>query len=211
MSSGIRHLLLTNLLILSVGTTIAAEGDLSTMLRGLARPAPETVPLVEIRFSSLLTEALVVNGELERRADGSLIRRVHAPYQETSTLLGESVTIVRAGQRARRFSLGRAPALRVLVDGFGAILRGDPATLQNSFDVSAQEFPGHWSIVLTAKDARLRAQFSRIQLDGRGREPRCLTLQEQDGDVTVMAMGTGVTDRLLPPIRRDFLRSVCTG
>lgn len=211
MSFGIRQLLLTNLLIISLGTAAAAEADLPTLLSGLSRPTPETVPFVEVRFSSLLTQPLVVKGDLERRSDGSLVRNIRAPYQETATLLGDNVSVVRDGERPRRFSLERAPALRVLVDGFGAILRGDADTLQKTFYVSAEEFPRYWSIVLTAKDARLRSQFSRIQLDGQGRNPRCLALQDSDGDTTVMTMGAGISGLLQSPISPESLRSVCTG
>ena len=92
--------------------TQAAEPDLGTLLARLAQPAPAARSFVEVRFSSLLTTPLVVSGGLEYRADGTLVRRVDAPYQETTELRGQNVRVERAGAKPRQFSLDRASLTR---------------------------------------------------------------------------------------------------
>lgn len=151
----------------------------------------------------------MVTGELERRTDGALVRRVTKPYSETSTLLGDQVTIVREGQSARRFSLQRAPVLRVLVDGLGAILRGDQDTVYGAFTVVAHEYPEYWSVVLKPRDERLGRQLLEVLLEGQGNESRCLTLVERDGDATVMVIGSIMISRLSSTISREALASAC--
>ena len=197
--------------LLTITTTIASTADPGTeaLLDRLARPAPETTPFVEVRYSALLTEPLVVEGELEHREDGALVRRVLEPYRETTTLLGENVTVERDGSRTRRLSLDRAPELRGILDGFGAILKGDRATLEQNFEIIGSESDKGWRIDLVPSSDKLRARLARVRVDGHAALANCITMEEPDGDATVMAIGA--SDRGALPFRqgRDQLQSWC--
>jgi hypothetical protein len=211
MISGTRPRLAVALLVMA--TTIASaadQTDTSALIDRLARPGPETTAFVEVRFSSLLKEPLVVAGELEYRTDGGLVRRVLEPYRETTTLLGENVTVEREGNRPRRFSLDRAPELRGILSSFGAMLKGDRATLERQFEIVTAESGTTWRIELVPRSEKLRARLARLRVDGFADHPNCMTVEEPDGDSTVMALGARDRAALPAALVRDRLQSWCS-
>lgn len=209
MISGIRGRLVTVLLTLATTATSGADPGTDALIDRLARPEPETTSFIEIRYSSLLTEPLVVAGELEHRDDGALVRRVQDPYRETTTLLGENVTVERDGSRLRRFSLDRAPELRGMLISFGAMLKGDRATLEQHFQITSSETKSAWRIDLVPRSDKLRARLARIRVDGRADRANCMTMEEPDGDATVIAIGVSERDTLPSPLEREQLQSWC--
>jgi hypothetical protein len=197
--------------LMTLATTIASAADPGTeaLLERLARPAPESTAFVEVRYSALLTEPLVVAGELEHRDDGALVRRVLEPYRETTTLLGENVTVERDGSRPRRFSLDRAPELRGILNSFGAIVKGDRATLEQHFEIASSESDSTWRIDLVPRGDKLRARLARVRVDGHADRANCMTMEEPDGDATVMAIGVADRGTLPSPLDRESLQSWC--
>jgi len=190
MTSG-RNLCLWPLLLTLAATpaTRATEVDTEALLARLARPAPDTTTFVEVRYSSLLAEPLVVSGDLEHRADGSLVRRVTEPYRESTVLRGENVTVEREGSKPRRFSLDRAPELRGMLASFGALLKGDRALLDRYFTLAVHGTDAKWQIELLPFDRKLARRLAAIRVDGSLDRARCFTLSEPDGDASVMAVG----------------------
>ena len=164
---------------------------------------------MEVRYSALLTTALVASGELEHRADGSLVRRVLDPYRETTTLQDEQVLVEREGSKSRRVSLDRAPELRGMLASFGALLQGDLAMLDRYFKVTTLGSDERWRIDLSPRDAKLAARLSAIHLDGALDRPRCMTMVEPDGDATVMALGVSDRSELPSPLEREPLQAWC--
>jgi len=210
MISGTPPSLVAVLLTLATTAAGATDPDADALLARLARPAPETTAFVEARFSALLTEPLVVAGELEHRGDGALVRRVLVPYRETTTLLGENVTVEREGNRTRRFSLDRAPELRGMLTSFGAMLTGDRETLERHFEITTQGSDDDWRLDLVPRAEKLHARLARIRVDGSADHPNCMTLEEPDGDSTVMMLGVRDRDALPSPLGREELQSWCT-
>jgi hypothetical protein len=192
-------------------TTLAAELDTSALLDSLVRPAPETTPFVEVRYSALLSEPIFVTGELEHRTDGALVRRVVSPYRETTELHDGNVRVEREGSKPRRFSLDRAPELRGMLASFGALLTGDRKTLERAFVVVAQGDTEHWRLELSPRDERLKSRLASIVVDGRQDRPRCLTLAEPDGDASVMALGVRDRAELPASLERASLQAWCSG
>jgi len=190
MTSG-RNLRLWPLLLTLAATpaTRAAEIDTEALLARLARPAPDTTTFVEVRYSSLLAEPLVVSGDLEHRADGSLVRRVTEPYRESTVLRGENVMVEREGSKPRSFSLDRAPELRGMLASFGALLKGDRALLDRYFTLAIHGTDANWQIELSPFDPKLARRLTAIRVDGSLDRARCFTLSEPDGDASVMAVG----------------------
>lgn len=188
----------------------ATDPDLDTLLARLAHPAPDATSFVEVRYSSLLDEPIVVSGVLEHRTDGALVRRVESPYQEVTELQGENVTVTRAGSKPRRFSLDRAPELRGMLASFGALLTGDRQMLEQYFDVELHESAARWEITLTPRDAKLKRHLSGIVVDGAADRPRCFTLLEPDGNGSLMALGVSKPGDLPIPPERPALEAWCT-
>lgn len=199
------------LLALATTTLRAAELDGEALLASLARPAPEATGFVEVRHSALLVAPMVVAGQLEHRADGTLVRRVESPFHETTELRGENVVVEREGNRPRRFSLDRAPELRGMLASFGALLSGDVATLERHFAVAVHGEPQRWQIELTPRDARLRTRLAKIVVDGTADRPTCFTLTEPDGDSTTMALNVSDPAALPSSLELDALEAWCAG
>ena len=184
---------------------------MDALLARLARPAPDSTSFVEVRYSNLLERPIVVSGRLEHRADGSLVRRVDWPYQEVTELQGENVSVERAGSRPRRFTLDRAPELRGMLASFGAILQGDRQMLDQHFAVTAHGSDARWEITLTPRVDRLQRRLSRIVVDGAEDRPKCFTLEEPDGDASLMALGVTGPGALPASLDRDVLHAWCSG
>lgn len=187
----------------------AADPDVDALLTRLARPAPDSTSFVEVRYSSLLKQPLVVSGRLEHRADGSLARRVEWPYQEVTELQGENVSVERAGSRPRRFTLDRAPELRGMLASFGAILQGDRQMLARYFSVTARGSDTRWEITLTPRVDKLKQRLSRIVVNGAGSRAQCFALEEPDGDESLMALGVAGPEALPASLDRDVLHAWC--
>lgn len=197
-------------LLLATSPLRAADPDAGALLAKLARPAPDSTSFVEVRYSSLLDQPIVVAGRLEHRKDGSLVRSVEWPYQEVTELHGENVSVTRAGSKARRFSLDRAPELRGMLTSFGAILQGDRQTLDKYFIVSAGGSDARWEITLLPRDAKLSRYLSRIVVNGAESSPKCFTLAEPDGDESLMALGIKGPGDLPESRTRDALHAWCS-
>ncbi len=131
------------------------------------------------------------------------------PYRETTTLLGENVTVERDGSRPRRFSLDRAPELRGILNSFGAILKGDRATLEQHFEIASSESDSAWRIDLVPRGDKLRARLARVRVDGQVDRANCMIMEEPDGDATVMAIGISNRGTLPSPLEREQLQSWC--
>jgi hypothetical protein len=188
----------------------AADADLDTLLASLARPAPDSTSFVEVRYSSLLDEPIVVSGVLEHLADGALVRRVESPYQEVTELQGENVTVTRDGSKPRRFSLDRAPELRGMLSSFGALLTGDRKMLERYFDVALQGTEAAWKITLTPRDAKLKRHLSGIVVNGAADRPRCFALLEPGGDGSLTALGGTKIEDLPSPPERSAVEAWCS-
>jgi hypothetical protein len=211
MTSGTRLRLATCVLALAPRIAPAAELDPDALLARLARPAPDATTFVEVRYSSLLTKPLVASGQLELSEDAALVRRVTEPYRETTVLRGEQVQVEREGAKARSFSLDRAPELRGMLASFGALLRGDRASLERYFEVSVLGTEARWRIDLVPRDAKLARRLAIIRVDGANDRPRCFTLAEPDDDASIVTLGVQDRTALPATLDRRALEAWCAG
>ncbi|MCW1979439.1 LolA-related protein [Xanthomonas campestris] len=157
--------------------------DVDQVLQRLARPAPVSTEFVELRGSALLKSPLRVQGHYRRPDAQTLVREVSAPYRETTTLRGDEGVLEREGKSPRRFSLSRVPELAGLKSGFGALLAGDRALLEQQYRVSGQGRPQAWQLQLQPKDAAVAKQVRELRLYGHGDELRCIESVPVKGDV----------------------------
>jgi Outer membrane lipoprotein carrier protein LolA-like len=196
-------------LTLAAAPLLAADPDVDTLLARLARPAPDSTGFVEVRYSGLLEKPIVVSGRLEHWEDGTLVRRVETPYSEVTELRGENAVVERAGSKPRRFSLDRAPELRGMLASFGAILKGDRPMLDRYFVVTARGDEARWEITLTPRDDKLRRRLAAIVVDGADDRAKCFTLEEPDGDASLMALDVAGPADLPAAFERRTLHDWC--
>ncbi|HVI56584.1 MAG TPA: LolA-related protein [Luteibacter sp.] len=175
------------------------------MIASLHRPAPARTPFAEARFMRMLDKPLVVAGELAWLGGDRLERRVDRPAKETSTIADGEVTQEREGKKPRSFSLKRAPQLKVLLDSFVALLAGDPSRLAESFTVALGRDADRWQLTLTPRDPGIAKQIATIHVYGRGDRPRCLRMDEGDGDTSIDLLGELATAMPATPTREGLV------
>jgi len=183
--------------------------DTGSLLERLARPAPATTPFVEVRFSKLLDQPLVVKGQLEYHEDGALVRAVNDPFRERTEIRGETVTVERVGRSPRRFSLKRAPELRSMLGGFAAVLGGGQETLQRDFNVVLTGDEQRWKLALTPKSATVGKYVRDMVMEGHANEPRCVIVTQADMQASIMLVGKTAEVPLQSPLTRDWLDHLC--
>lgn len=190
----------------------ASADEVSALLGTLARPAPDEVPFVEVRFSPLLDAPVVASGKLEYLAPGRLARHVVDPYREDTLIDGDQVVMNREGERERRFSLRRAPELRGLLSSFSAILAGDEAALRETFEMSlSTEAAGRrWTLQLVPKDDALRARLGDIEVNGSEAAASCISMGARPDAASVTVLGR-LPGELPGKLTPAALRVFCTG
>jgi hypothetical protein len=183
--------------------------DVDGLLKKLAHPAPATTPFVEVRFSKLLDQPIVVKGQLEYHEDGALVRAVNAPFRERTEIKGETVTVERVGKSPRRFSLQRAPELRSMLGGFAAVLGGTRASLEQDFNLALNGAADHWQLALTPKAPSVGKYVRGIVIQGHESDPRCIVVTQPDQQSSVMLVGKAADTTLPTPLARDWLDHFC--
>jgi hypothetical protein len=194
---------------LPVQAVLAASLDAEAVIKSLERDPPATIAFAEARFSPLLTEPLIVSGQLSYLGAASFDREVTAPYRESTAIRGESVRVQREGESARTFALKRAPELGGLLASFVALLSGDASTVAREFSVTASGSDAAWMIELTPLESRQRRRLQEIVVGGAGNEPRCIVVVSSQGGGTVMLLGEGARDRLTAAATLDSLLRQC--
>ena len=154
----------------------APPPDAATLLAALKHPAPTQTAFFERRQSPLLARPLLFSGELQRPAAGTLVKRVLVPYVENTRIEGEKVSVEREGERARKFSLRRAPELRALTASIEAVLGGDLALLQKFYTLRMEGSDSAWTLHLKPIDKRLAKRVDAMRFLGSGTVLRCMDL-----------------------------------
>lgn len=183
--------------------------DAQALIASLGRPAPARTAFAEARFMKVLDRPLVVSGELAWLGGDQLQRTVTAPRAERFTIAAGEVTQEREGRSPRHFSLRHAPQLKGLLDSFVALLSGDPNRLADAFRIERRgDDAARWTLTLTPRDARVANKVTSIRIDGQANEPRCMVMQEADGDVAIDLLGPLAAKMPATPTR-DALAALC--
>jgi hypothetical protein len=206
--------ILINAVLLTTAPTSApspdvAAPDLVRFVARLAKPVPSSTRFAEVRFVRMLTRPLILHGELDYRGAGKLGKRIETPYREITTIADGAVEVQRAGRTPRHFSLDRAPALQGLLASFSALLGGDAPTLEKFYTVQLVENAPNWTLTLTPRAPELGKHLRDIVVDGAGKEPRCYTLHERDGDASVMLLGALAAAKLPDSPTPTALSTLC--
>jgi hypothetical protein len=194
---------------LLVTTASHAAPDSDALIARLARTAPASVAFVEVRFSTLLVEPLVVGGTLVYEGTGALTRRVETPYREESVIRGETVRVVRDGEEPRTFALRRAPELRGLLTGMIGLLSGDASFIGEHFAVTTAGDDQRWQLHLVPADNRLKQRLAGILVAGTAAEPHCFVMHDSQGGASVMLLGGAAAPPLPLPLALPELLAHC--
>jgi hypothetical protein len=191
------------------GTSSNLPSDAAALIATLARPAPASTAYTEVHFARLLKEPLVLHGQLDYGGAEKLGKRVDAPYKETTTIADGKATIAREGRGTKTFGLDRAPELQGLLASFSAMLSGDAETMNRYYVVEQKDDAKNWTLTLHPRSLDLAKHLKTIVIDGSAKEPRCFTMTQGNGDVSIMLLGDLANTPLTKPITRPALDNVC--
>lgn len=194
-----------------LAATSSPAPDAVALIASLKRPVPATTAYTEVRFLHQLTRPLVLHGELDYGGVDKLGKRVDAPYRESTQVEGNGVTVARDGRAPRHFDLERAPELKVLMGGFSALLGGDANMLTSLYTISLVDNASNWTLTLVPRDAGLAKHLREFVIDGTAAEPRCFSLQQANGDSSVMLLGALAATTLPQPPTSAALAAICRG
>ncbi len=189
----------------------AAESGPAALIAGLERDLPARTPYTEVRFAQMFDRPTIARGELEYLGPGRLGKRVDSPYKETTTIADGQVKVQRGERKPREIALGQFPELEGFLRGFSALLGGDAATLERDFSVTARSDAARWRLELAPKDARLARRIASIVVDGTGKAARCFTINDADGDSSVMLVEALAAIELPKPLTPHNLDLACRG
>jgi len=179
-------------LLAAVPLAVFASGsDLAdTILAGMAKQGSAQTAFVEVSYRGMLDRPLITSGEMKWLGGDRLERDVEKPYQAIAKIGDGQMSIQRGNHPVQTVPIARAPQMGAILAGFRALLGGDTATLSRDFDMKAAGNPARWVLTLTPRSAELKRRVQSIAIDGRDGAPRCMTLNESDGDTTITLLGT---------------------
>lgn len=168
----------------------APAGDLAeSLLAGMAKTPPVSTPFVEVSYRGVLDQPLIVSGTLRWLGGDRMERDIAKPFSEIATIGDGQVSVQRGDREVHSMPLSRAPQVGAMLAGFRALLGGDVSSLQQDFTLSAVGGEARWVISLVPKTGQLKQQLVSIVIDGRGHEPRCLTVRNTNGDSSITLVG----------------------
>jgi len=187
MTSGARSLIAVLLLVPALG--LSAAWDLPALMREMATVPESRTRFVETRHLAMLTRPLELKGSLTYERPNRLTKHVEAPFDETLTVDGETLSLVNKTKGQKRdVSLREQPALGALVESVRATLAGDGAQLERHYRVKLSGGRDAWQLRLVPREAQLRAYVESIALSGAGPRVQRIEVLESGGDSSVMTI-----------------------
>jgi hypothetical protein len=153
----------------------------------------------EEKHIALLAKPLRSTGQLFFERARGMARVTRSPAPERVTLTATTLHIEKGG-KVEEVPLERSKSLRGFAVILPALLRGDRAGLEATFDLelegSARE---SWKLSLYPKDAGLCGLLRRVVVSGQGPEVRALQVEETSGDVTDTRLSGTARNEAVPP------------
>lgn len=168
----------------------------ASLLAGMAKTPPVATPFVQVSYRGVLSRPLIVSGTMRWLGGDQLQRDIDKPFKESAKIGGGELSVQRGSGEIHRLPLARAPQAGAMLAGFRALLGGDVAALEKDFTLAAEGGTAHWVITLTPRTGQIKQQLASIVIDGREREPRCLTVSDANGDTSITLLGAMATQGL---------------
>ena len=172
-------------------TSATTPEQVESIIRGIATPRDTPIPFVERRTNRLLTEPLLLQGEILFSTDGTLLKQIGEPFDERITISARHVEL-RRDNKVRRLSLDRRPDIKAFYVGMQALLAGDALALFESFDVIATRDANNWSLDLAPKEKKLRKFVARMKITGTADQVQTVRTEQPDGNWQEMSFHTEI-------------------
>ncbi len=182
----------------AISGTGGSSLGLESLLERFSRvPGLEAV-FREEKSLTLLREPLISRGRLYYAAAGRLARYTEEPVDSLLLVEGERLSYASGGERGA-IDLDSNPAVRVFVDSFRLLLKGDLPRLRERFEIdfasASESGRDGWRVRLIPRDPSLSGFLSSIQIEGRELLLSQLRILEKSGDETAMFFSSVQVDR----------------
>jgi len=164
---------------------LAAGWDVGTLMEMLRAHPPGRARFVETKEISVLDRPLETSGELVFTPPDRLEKHVTSPGDERMVADRERLTLERGG-RKQELALADYPQVAVLVESIRGTLAGDRAALERTYRLDLAGDARSWRLTLTPREAALTKLVTRVTVEGSQAEVRRVTVEQADGDRSVM-------------------------
>ena len=169
--------------------SLAATDLATTILSRLAKPGSAQTEFVEVSYRGMLDRPLITSGTMKWLGGDKLERDIEKPYRVVAKIGDGQMSVQRGNGEVQAMPIARAPQMAAILSGFRALLGGDITQLSRDFEVKAAGNEARWVLTLTPRANELKSRVQSIVIDGRDHAPRCMTLNESDGDTTITLVG----------------------
>ena len=169
--------------------SLAATDLATTILSRLAKPGSAQTEFVEVSYRGMLDRPLITSGTMKWLGGDKLERDIEKPYRVVAKIGDGQMSVQRGNGEVQAMPIARAPQMAAILSGFRALLGGDITQLSRDFEVKAAGNETRWVLTLTPRANELKSRVQSIVIDGRDDAPRCMTLNESDGDTTITLVG----------------------
>ena len=168
-------------------TAVSAQNTLTLeqVLAPLTQSPAVRAPFVEKRHLALLSEPVVVRGELAFQPPDRLEKLVTSPEPEKLVLDGDEMAIESARLGSRRMNIRLYPAVNALMTGLRATLSGNAAKLREVFFVSVDGTGEDWSLTLRPRSQAVLEVVEFVRISGSRNLVNRTEIVDRNGDRTV--------------------------
>ncbi len=175
-------------LLACIVSTPAWSADLSSILAGAAVQPPAEIGFREERNNPMFKEPMVLTGRLEYLDAGVLRKVVEAPFEEDILVEANRVVVTRDGE-TRKLSLNRSRALKTILGAIEAVLAGDQARLEESFQCDVSGSADKWSLQMTPLAKAVAKRLSSIEVTGNAQAVTSIRISLPDDEWHQMQIG----------------------
>jgi outer membrane lipoprotein-sorting protein len=165
----------------------AANWDVDTLMRSLAKHDGGRAKFVETKTIALLDKPVVSSGELNYVPPARLEKRTLKPKQELMVLDGDQLRLER-GKQVFSIRLSEQPEALAFVDSLRGTLAGDKAALEKNYKLRLSGSEERWTLDLLPDDQRIAAFVVRITFGGTKNRIEWIKYLQADGDSAVMTI-----------------------
>ncbi|HEV3104522.1 MAG TPA: LolA-related protein [Trinickia sp.] len=170
-----------------------SDWTLDQLMSMLAQKKTGRASFVERKYLSIAAQPVESSGELVFMAPDHLEKITASPKPERVVVDGDTLTVER-NQRNYTLALDRYPELAAFIESIRATMAGDRNALEHVYNVALSSRGDDWTLTLTPLDSRTSKVIRAIALDGTLEQLRSVTIQQADGDHSVMQLRNAASD-----------------
>ena len=175
-------------LVAVVAASPARSADLASILASTAVQPPAAIGFSEERHNPMFKEPMVLAGRLEYLGTGVLRKVVETPFEEDILVQDNRVVVTRDG-KTRKLSLNRSRALKTILGAIEAVLAGNQARLEESFQCDASGSAESWTLQMTPLAKSVAKRLSLIEVTGNDQAVTSIRISLPNDEWHLMQIG----------------------